>query len=137
MDFVLRSGDQAIFDTTFGAAIVVAPPGILTGTSKAKVDGAIVCIVGDEASVVVVATYTTIALPTAGAGMLRITGLVPDQRAVDVHSTRVALVLRGSRFLAQLQVTKPAQSPEGTPDPLAMYSGGGTFVTANAKVRAI
>ena len=136
MDFVLRSGDQAIFDTTFGSATVFAPPGIITGSSRSKVDGAIVCVAGDEASVTVTAGYSTMSHSIPETELLTIDALAADQMATKAKGTRLAVLLRGSRFHARLQVTKPAQTPELVPDPVLGYAGGGVFTTANAKVQA-
>lgn len=138
MDFVLRTGDQAIFDPVFGAATVVAPPGIITGSSRGKNDGATICVQGDEATVVVVgATYS--AGPFAGGtGTLTIESLASDQIAAESSSTKRPTLLRGSRFRARLSVTSAAKNPSGTPadDPVRVYSGTGAFVAANTKVRS-
>ncbi|MBC8066948.1 MAG: hypothetical protein IAG13_01325 [Deltaproteobacteria bacterium] len=137
MDHMLRSGDQAIFDPLFGAAIVTAPPGIITGSGRAKLDGATVCVEGDESTVVVTATYVTAVLSTAGTCVVTIESLGADQSALKAKSSRLATLLRGSSFRARLQVTSPATSPNASDAPGAVYSGTGVFVTANVKVRAL
>lgn len=135
MDFVLRTGDQAIFDTVFGLAAVVAPPGIITGSSRAKNDGVTVCVQGDEATVVVTAAYSTTTL-AGGSGILTIVSLGADQTATRVGSMHRWVLLRGSRFRARLQVTSPATSQSGSDIVGQVYSGSGIFVSANVKVRA-
>lgn len=137
---VVVSGDQAVFDAKFGGATVAAPPGIITGTSRAKVGNAVVCVRGDEASVVVTtATYVTTSFPTPGAGVLTISALAEDQQASSASSAQRGAILVGSQFRARFQVTAPASAP-GSPPPTdapgRVYSGTGSFVTANRRTRA-
>ena len=138
MDFVLRTGDQAIFDTVFGVAAVVAPPGIITGSSRAKNDGMTICVQGDEATVVV--TTATYSLPvtqyTGGTGILTIVSLNPDQVATRNQSGKRPTLLRGSVFRARLQVVKAAMNAGGDSDKTLVYQGTGRFVSANVRVRA-
>lgn len=137
-DFVLRTGDKAIFDASFPPATVTAQPGVITGSGLATIDDATVCVEGDEATVVV--TGATYLLPgySPGVGIVTITGLAADQMAAKGTSNGRALLLRGSRFEAQLQVVTPGiqTSPAAAPDPTPMYSGGGKFETANAVTEA-
>jgi hypothetical protein len=49
-DFVVKTGDLATFNPTFGAAIVIVAPGNLTGSGRFKIDGQLVCVQGDEAT---------------------------------------------------------------------------------------
>ena len=140
MDFVIISGDQAVFDAFVPPATVIAPPGVITGTAAAKVSGLTACAEGDEASVVVAgAVYFTPSFPIPGAGTLTIESLGPDQKAGKGKSSGRALILRGSKFRARFQVAAPAQVPVtgGTvPDPTPVYFGTGSFVTTNTRGRA-
>ena len=47
-DFILITGDKAMFNPTFGQAIVTVRPGDLIGTGKAKINGKMICVDGDE-----------------------------------------------------------------------------------------
>jgi len=140
MDFVIISGDQAVFDPAFAPATVAAAPGVITGSAREKVNGLVACAAGDEATVVVAgAVYFTPSFPIPGAGTLTIETLGPDQKAKKAKSSSRALILRGSKFRARFQVAAPAQVPVagGTmPDPTPVYSGTGSFVTTNTRVRA-
>lgn len=140
MDFVIITGDQAVFDPSFPPATVIAPPGVITGTAKGKGGGLIACAEGDEASVVVPgAVYFTPSFPIPGVGTLTIESLGPDQKARKGKSGGRLLILRGTKFRARLQVSAPAQVPtaSGTaPDPTPVYSGTGSFVTTNTRFRA-
>jgi hypothetical protein len=140
MDFVIINGDQAIFDPSFAPATVIAPPGVMTGTAIEKVNGLIACAVGDEASVVVAgAVYFTPSFPIPGVGTLTIESLAPDQKAVKGKSAGRVLILKGSKFRARFQVAAPAQVPTvggPVPDPTPVYSGTGSFITTNTRVRA-
>lgn len=136
MDFVLVTGDQAIFDAVFAPAIVVAPPGTITGTGRATINGSLICVEGDEASVLVPgAVYTTPTFPIPGVGLLRIVGLGVDQVARKDTSGRRGVLLKGSQFRAQMQVMAPASNPTSA-DAVPIYNGTGTFLTTNVKVRA-
>jgi hypothetical protein len=140
MDFVIITGDQAIFDPAFAPATVAASPGVITGSAREKVNGLAACAEGDEATVVVAgAVYFTPSFPIPGAGTLTIESLGPDQKAKKAKSSSRALILKGSKFRARFQVAAPAQvtTPTGTtPDPTPIYSGTGSFVTKNARVKA-
>ena len=139
MDFVIVTGDQAIFDTAFPPANVIAPPGVITGSSKAKATAPIVCVVGDESSVVVpAASYFTPSFPIPGVGTLTIISLGGDQKAKKGKSGGKQVILKGTKFQARLQVSVPATVPSvggPVPDPNPMYSGTGSFVTTNTKVK--
>lgn len=141
MDFIIITGDQALFDTSFAPATVIAPPGVITGTSKEKINGSIVCAVGDEASVVVAgAAYVTPSFPIPGVGTLTIESLGADQQAQKGKTGGRAAILKGTKFRARFQVNVPAQviPASGTPvlDATPIYSGTGSFVTMNTRVAA-
>lgn len=140
MDLVIITGDQAIFDPSFPPATVVAPPGVITGTAKEKINGLLVCAAGDEASVVVPgAAYFTPSFPIPGVGTLTIESLAVDQQARKGKTGSRAMILKGTTFRARFQVSAPAQVVQGAatvPDPTPVYSGMGSFVTTNTRVRA-
>jgi hypothetical protein len=140
MDFVIISGDQAVFDTSFPPATVAAAPGVITGSARERINGLIACAEGDEATVVVAgAVYFTPSFPIPGVGTLTIESLGPDQKAKKAKSSSRALILRGSKFRARFHVAAPAQVPTAAgpvPDPTPVYSGTGSFITRNTRVRA-
>lgn len=140
MDFVIITSDKAIFDPSFPPATVTAPPGVITGTAKIKASNMVACIAGDESSVVVSgAVYFTPSFPIPGAGTLTIESLGPDQKATKAKSNGTVLILKGTKFRARFQVSAPAQvvvSGSTVPDPTPIYSGTGSFITTNTRVRA-
>jgi hypothetical protein len=140
MDSVIINGDRAVFDSSFPPATVIAPPGVITGTAKAKVSGLLACAEGDEASVVVAgAVYFTPSFPIPGAGTLTIESLGQDQKAQKVTSGGRGLTLRGSKFRARFQVNAPATVITGgstVPDTTPVYNGTGSFITTNTRTRA-
>ncbi len=140
-DFIVITGDQAIFDgSTFGDAKVVAPPGVISGKGKAKITGKPVCIDGDELTVVVSGCiYTTSKCTIPGSGTLLIKSLASDQKAKKVKSGGKPVILKGSQFDAKFMVMVPAQQPSvpsPIPDTMLQYMGKGTFQTTNTKVKA-
>jgi hypothetical protein len=135
-DFIIKTGDQAIFNPTFPPATVVAAPGVITGSGQATLDGAMVCVQWDEASVVVAGvSYVSPPFAIPGVGTLTIAALGPDQVAQKTTYMKKPAILKGSKFTARFSVMVPAMqaTPGGpVPDPVAVYTGTGTFVTTNA-----
>lgn len=136
---MIITGDKAIFDAPFAPATVMAPPGTISGSSRAKVNGPIVCVEGDEATVIVAgAVYFTPSFPIPGAGTVTIESLAADQKARKGKSGAKAVILKGTKFRARFQVNAPAQIiVAGAPvfDTTPVYSGTGSFLTTNTKVR--
>ena len=139
MDFVIITGDKAIFDPSFPPAIVTAPPGTITGSSREKVNAPIVCVDGDEATVVVPgAVYFTPSFPVPGVGTLTIESLGADQKAKKGKSGGRVVILKGTKFRARFEVNAPAtiiQVSGPVPDPTTVYSGTGSFLTTNTLVK--
>lgn len=143
-DYLLIDGDLAIFDPTFGPAMVVVQPGALTASGPATVRGQQVCVAGDEQSVSVAGcSYCTPSHPFAGSGTLEIASLAGDQTAGKTRSGGALVMLVGSRFTARFTVQSPAKLPLPTIpdpnqwpiDPVKEYTGSGSFVTTNHKLK--
>jgi len=141
-DVIVIDGDQATFEASFGAATVVVRPGSITASGKARVSGKLACVVGDEASVSVQGcTYSAGPYSIPGTGTLSIASLAGDQQAQICQTGGKKLLLKGGNFTARFTVSVPAmQPPPGPgspiPDPTATYSGSGSFVAADATVKA-
>jgi hypothetical protein len=138
-DFILITGDQAIFNPTFGQAIVTVRPGNLMGTGNDKISGKLVCVDGDEKKVIVPnCPYMTPQYSIPGVGILSIESLAGNQKARKTKSGGKPVLLKGALFKAKFQVTAPAQQPSAPnpiPDTIAQYSGTGTFNSTNMKVK--
>ncbi len=138
-DFILTTGDKALFTPSFGQATVVPQPGNLIGTGTDKINGKPVCIDGDEKKVLVPGcTYMTPQYTIPGVGMLSISGLAANQKAKKTKSGGQPVLLKGASFQAKFQVMVPAQQPTPTgpvPDATPQYSGSGTFITTNLIVK--
>ena len=138
-DFILITGDKAMFNPTFGQAIVTVRPGDLIGTGKGKIDGKIICVDGDEKKVIVPGCpYMTPQYSIPGVGILSIQSLAGNQKAKKNKSGSKAVLLKGATFTAKFQVAVPAQQPTPAgpvPDGTPQYSGTGTFMTTNTKVK--
>ena len=136
-DFILTDGDQAVFQPTFGAAMVGVRPGILRGVGPATLRGKKLCVDGDEQKVAVPGCmYQTPQYSIPGVGTLKIAALAGDQKARKTLSGGKLVLLKGSLFTAEFEVQNPAlQPPPGSgppiPDPLAKYTGQGRFITNN------
>jgi hypothetical protein len=138
-DFILIDGDLAVFLPSFGAAIVVVRPGVLTGSGPATLDGKLLCVDGDEKNVSVPGcAYVAPPYVIPGVGTLSIASLAGDQKAEKSETGGKSVLLKGSMFNATFEVQSPAmQPPPGAgspiPDATPKYSGHGTFVTSNVK----
>ena len=140
-DYVIISGDQAMFDASFSPATVIAPPGTMSGTGSASVNGSTVCVEGDEANVIVAGVvYTTPVYSIPGTGTLRITALGSDQLSENASSGGSKLIVKGGTFQAELSMTSPAMQPQPSappiPDSTPTYSGTGSFITTNTVTKA-
>src|SRR4051812_18112073 len=108
-DFILLDGDQVTFLPTFGSAVVVPAPGTLQGSGPSTFGGRKVCVDGDEKQVQVPGcAYTSGAFTTAGLGTLKITALSPDQKAQKTQDHGKQVLLQGTQFTAEFNVTGPA-----------------------------
>lgn len=136
-DFILVDGDTVTFLPSFGAAIVVPQPGKLAGSGPATLKGKKLCVEGDEGDVSVAGcTYMTPQYCIPGTGTLKIASLAGDQKAKKTKTGGKAVLLKGKKFTAKLEVQSPAQQPPPAPgppipDPTPQYSGNGMFVTTN------
>lgn len=141
-DFVLIDGDLVTFLPTFGAATVVVRPGSLRASGPACLGGKKLCVDGDEKKVSVPGcTYMTPQFSIPGMGTLKIAALAGNQKARKGATGGKSLLLKGNQFTAELTVTSPAKQPppgpgSPIPDPLPRYSGNGSFVTTNPKLKA-
>lgn len=138
-DFVLIDGDKAIFEPSFGAAIIIPMPGTISGTGDAMtVSGKTVCIEGDESSVEVSGVaYTAGPYATPGTGTLTISALADDQKATNLKVNNKAVLLVGSSFTAKFSVNSGAVNPNsGVLDSTPEYSGKGSFTTTNSILKA-
>lgn len=139
MDNILRTGDMAIFNPTFGKAVVTPMPGILTGTGV-TVNAVMMtcCVQGDEKKVLVPGcAYISPPFVTPGVGTLMIQQLGADQLSKKTKVKGKAVMLKGTTFQAKFQVMAPAMQPTPggpVPDPVPMYMGTGTFQTTNMTV---
>lgn len=138
-DFILQDGDIANFIPAFGPAIVVVQPGQLKASGPAATNGKKICLEGDESEVSVPGCmYMAGPFAIPGTGTLKIDSLAPDQKTVKTRHKGKALMLKGGQFIAKFEVQSPAQQPAPTgpvPDPTPMYSGQGTFITTNTKIK--
>lgn len=138
-DFILIDGDKAMFLPSFGAAIVVVQPGTLTASGTATRGGKALCVDGDEANVSVPGcSYIAGPHVIPGTGTLTIDALGGDQVASKTQTGGKKVLLMGSTFTAKFEVQNPAKMPtsSGTkPDSTPSYTGSGSFVTTNVKLR--
>lgn len=140
-DYILIDTDKANFDPSFGAATVVVRPGDVQGSGPATLAGKNFCVEGDESSVSVSGCmYMTPQYSIPGTGTLSIDSLAGDQTAQKTKTGGKAVLLKGSSFNAKFEVQSPAQQPppgpgSPIPDSTPQYSGTGSFITTNSKLK--
>ena len=138
-DFILITGDKAMFNPNFGQAIITVRPGDLIGTGKDKINQKLVCVDGDEKILTVPGCpYITSQYSIPGMGMLVIESLAANQKAQKTKSGGKPVLLKGGQFQAKFTVMVPAQqpsSPNPIPDSTPQYSGTGTFISMNQIVK--
>ena len=141
-DHIVIDGDLALFNASFGPAMVAVRPGTVRGSGRARVTGKTACVAGDESSVSVAGcTYFAGQYSIPGTGTLTIAALGGDQQAASSATGGKKLLLKGSTFTGKFTVTVPAmQPPPGPgapiPDASPSYSGTGNFVAADTSVKA-
>ncbi|BAY84769.1 hypothetical protein NIES267_42660 [Calothrix parasitica NIES-267] len=138
-DYILITGDKAMFNPNFGQATITVRPGDLIGTGKDKINQKLVCVDGDEKKVIVPGcSYITPQYSIPGVGMLFIQSLAANQKAQKTKSGGKPVLLKGGQFQAKFTVMVPAQQPSAPspiPDSTPQYSGTGTFISMNLKVK--
>lgn len=138
---IVVTGDTAEFPANCCSGATTAPLSIpISGTGKATVGGKAICLVGDEARVIVPAhPYFTSASPTAGTVKVTIQALAQPQNSQAAFSgpPRKAAILATSKFTVLMTVVTPATNPTtGAPDPLVTFTGQGEFKSSNKKASA-
>ena len=141
LDFIIIDGDQVMFNTAFGPAMVQVIPGKMKASGKSTVNKKNICVAGDEKNVVVSGcSYTSGGFTIPGTGNLKIASLGADQLTQKSGSGKKQIILKGSVFNAIFEVLSPAQQPvpgsSPIPDPLKKYPGTGQLITSNSKIKA-
>ena len=140
-DFILVDGDTVNFLPVFTPAIVAVQPGNIAGTGLATISGKKICVDGDESEVSVPGcSYFTPQYSIPGSGTLKISALAGNQKAQKTKTDKKLVLLKGMMFTAKFEVQSPAQQPppgpgSPVPDSTAQYSGNGSFMAGNTKVK--
>jgi hypothetical protein len=141
MDQIIRTGDQVQFMPNFGAAVLIAPAMTTITGSAATVNaaGMTACVEGDEKSVVLPGIpYISGSFVTPGTCTLTIQQLGADQLSQKTKIGGKKVIVKGSTFTAKMQVMSPAMQPNPPappiPDPVAVKTGTGMFITTNVTV---
>jgi len=137
-DYVIVSGDQAIFLPSFGGAVVTVAPGIIVASSDLKAQSVPVCLEGDESTVIVPGcAYMRPPYVIPGIGIITIDDLNTNQLTINSTYNGRRIILKGITFDAKFTVVSPAWKPGETwiPDSSVSYNGTGSFLTTNTKVK--
>lgn len=143
-DTIIMDGDQVIFKSPMGAALVVVKPGKMKGSGKTTLNGIPVCVSGDEKEVEVPGCdYMTSTHLKPGKGTLKIKALASDQLAVKTKSGDKPVILEGVQFDSVFEVDVPAEDIKPVasggspiPDSTKSYAGKGQLIPANTKIQA-
>ena len=147
-DFVIVDGDWVQFLPAFPPANVVVQMAKISATrfppsmpGYFDVNGKAPCVEGDEQRVMVPGCiYMTPQFPIPGTGTLKIEMLLPTNFAQHTRIAGKRVILRGMQFPARFEVQNPARQPMPPggviPDPMMIYRGFATFMTANTTKKA-
>jgi Contractile injection system spike tip protein len=123
------------FDPSTFTPEVPLPPIVrymIPASGKSQVHNKKVCVEGDEKKVIKLHAYTHPGHPIPGSGMFKITKLNADQKTKKTTDNDIAIIIKGSQFDAEYEVTGPAilPTPKGPEDDKKpKYTGGkGEFV---------
>lgn len=145
LDKILLNGDMATFDPKFGAATVAVRPDPILGHGPAMVKGKLICVEGDEKTVVVAGcTYITANHTIPGVGIITIKKLNANQLAKKAKTGGKKIMLLGGDYEAEFTVLAPAIDPKSPPvvppqpdlPPGKKYNGKGRFVASNVTHKA-
>jgi hypothetical protein len=91
---------------------------MIPATGKTMVHNKTVCVVGDEKNVIKLHAYTHPGHPIPGSGMFKITKLNDDQKTKKTTDNDKKIIIKGSQFTAEYEVTGPAilPTPKGPED---------------------
>jgi len=140
-DSILIDGDMVLFKPNFSPAVVVVQPGQMKASGPWTLNGKKVCVDGDEDQVSVPGCmYMTPVYSIPGTGTLKIAALAGNQKATKTKTGGKVVLLKGGDFTAKFEVQSPAQQPPPgpgapVPDSSPEYSGSGSFVTTNMKLK--
>ncbi|KWN65851.1 hypothetical protein [Burkholderia ubonensis] len=129
MNNILATGDELKVSPFFGTRIVTltGKPEI-RGSGLTKISGRAVCVLGDEKTVNIAATYYLIAGSSQGTGFVTIDLLGEDQKSQQCQSDGKPLLKQGTQFVAKFTPTVPAvMTATNTPDPTAPTTSIGFF----------
>lgn len=109
----------------------------ITASGNTMIGESKVCVVGDESSVKIPASYTTQTFTTPGEGTVTIT-LKEPQKAQVAKDGGNALILANNNFVAKFTPSVKATTSDlsATPDSTAFVLSTGTFVTSQTFVTA-
>ncbi|MBL3655536.1 hypothetical protein [Fulvivirga sediminis] len=136
-DQIIIDKDIVVFTPVFGNAVVAVKPGVIRGTGKTTIKGKPVCVKDDIKQVSVTNCAYVAGVFVGGFGTLKIKKLQGKQLTKKVSSGGKEIILKGSIFEAEFQVTIKAKDPATTnPDPMSTYKGFGKFLPVNKTIKA-
>lgn len=132
-NLIIVDTDIALFDPSSFMPAIPVPPIVMApikAKGKAQAHKLNITIMGDEKSVKAPASYITASHPIPGSGTFKIISLSPDQLTKKTTHNNKSIIVRGSQFVAALQVQGPAQMPTPAgpvPSPTPIHPGKGLF----------
>ncbi len=137
---LIKTGDIVMFEIAVGAAKIISPPTIpISGTGTDTVMFTKGCLEGDEKKVKLPVFYISPPYVIPGNALMTIKKLNKDQLSKKTKCDNKKIILKGSSFDTEMNVTVPAMKVNeatGVPEPSTTmkYSGKGNFITTNTAV---
>lgn len=141
-DFIIKTGDMLQVTVPPPALVpqLAAPVPLLGTGSSVLVNGAPVCLQGDELPVALRGplAYTAPPFVTPGMGTLTVT-LLPTNLTMRTTAAGKPALLKGATFVATFNVTVPAMQPTPVgpvPDPVVVKPCQAQFITTTVNAQA-
>jgi hypothetical protein len=137
-NYIVLDGDEVKFDNMFGNNFVRPVKDLfISGHGNATIKNKRICVLGDEKTVSVVATYTSTVFPVFGTGTITISKLAAEQ-IIDSATADTAIIVVGTKFSALFTVSTPASNnATSATDTVAEVYGTGQFINSQSFVRAV
>ncbi len=138
-DFIIKTGDMIQITIAPPAVVptLVAPVPLVGSSSNVMVCKMPACLEGDELPKMLLSPQPYTCPPFVVPGMVMVSLKLNPTNKTMIAKNKKPILIKGTPFIAEFQVTKPAQLPPpvAAPDPVVKKVGTAQFITTNATVK--
>lgn len=139
-DFIIKTGDMIQITIAPPAVVpsLIAPVPLVGSSSNVKVNQMLICLEGDELPKMLLSPQPYFCPPFVVPGMVMVSLKLNPTNKTMISKNKKPILIKGTPFVAEFQVTAPAQMPPpiSTPDPVMKKVGTAQFITTNINVKA-